>query len=211
MAQQGYLPLLQGLIFTHPWAGKAQPPPRQRQSRPMQRSHHSHGFSKILSHSTSKHQLCAATACPEQHQPTAAFPGGTKAAPLLFWTEPQNLMHQGCELQCLQGKNLTSEEVICMRDKVKRRGCVLQPPPAWPFHVSVTLGKHGQDVTMCHHVLALGALLYTPAQQAQIPSQPCGFTGSPVLGCGEQGWVATQGTPVPSSIAGGTHRDPGPL
>lgn len=84
MAQQGYLPAFQGLIFRHPWTGKAHPPPRQEQSRPMQSSHLSHGFSKILSLSTSKHQLCAATACPEQHQATAAFPAGTKAAQKLL-------------------------------------------------------------------------------------------------------------------------------
>lgn len=71
--------------------------------------------------------------------------------------------------------------------------------------MSVPQGKHG-----CNRVLPLGALLYMPAQQAQIPSQPCGFTGSAVLGCGEQGWVVTQGTPVPSSSAGCTHNPGSP-
>lgn len=124
------------------------------------------------------------TACPEQHRPTAASPGGTKAAPLFFWTEPENLMQQGCELQHLQGNKPTPEQVI-KRDTVKRRGS--QPPPAWPFSVSVTLGKHRQDVTMCWFWVHSRN---PPAQRAQIPSQPCGFTGSAVLGCGEQGWLA---------------------
>lgn len=140
------------------------------------------------------------TACPEQHRPTAASPGGTKAAPLFFWTEPENVMQQGCELQHLQGNKPTPEQVI-KRDTVKRRGS--QPPPAWPFSVSVTLGKHRQDVTMCWFWVHSRTPL--PSGHRSLPSHVV-LLAQLSWGVGSRaGWLATQGTPVPSSSAGGTH------